>query len=77
MDEGADLLVAGHAVEERFAAHDLDQRGTRRTLVQWIVPGLTYSLRSESTMHDPRSLRVTYAERREMVSCRQMRWSQA
>jgi hypothetical protein len=69
-------LPCGEFEAFRVEGEGFDQRGTRRTLVQWIVPGLNYSLRSESTMHDPRSLRVTYAERREMVSCRQMRWTQ-
>ncbi|NMD34378.1 MAG: S1 RNA-binding domain-containing protein, partial [Planctomycetes bacterium] len=48
----------------RIEGESFDQRGRRRTLVHWIVPGVNYSLRSDSTMYDPRSLRMTYAERR-------------
>jgi hypothetical protein len=70
-------LPCGEFEAFRVEGEGFDQRGTRRTLVHWIVPGVNYSLRSESTAYDPRTLRVTYAERREMVSCRQMRWSQA
>jgi hypothetical protein len=70
-------LPCGEFETFRIEGEGFDQRGRRRTLVHWIVPGVNYSLRSDSTMYDPRSLRMTYAERREMVSCRQMRWSQA
>ena len=40
-------------------------------------PGVNYSLRAEMIRYDGRSMRAQYAERREMVSCRQMRWQQA
>ncbi|MBK6805819.1 MAG: caspase family protein [Betaproteobacteria bacterium] len=43
----------------------------------WLVPGVNYSLRTDTIRYDGRSLRAQYAERREMVSCRQMRWRQA
>jgi hypothetical protein len=38
---------------------------------------VNYSLRTDTIRYDGRSLRVQYAERREMVSCRQTRWQQA
>jgi hypothetical protein len=40
-------------------------------------PGVNYSLRNDTIRYDGRSLRAQYAERREMVSCRQTRWQQA
>jgi hypothetical protein len=41
------------------------------------VTGVNYSLRTDTIRYDGRSLRAPYAERRKMVSCRQMRWRQA
>ena len=41
------------------------------------VTGVNYSLRTDTIRYDGRSLRAQYAERREMVSFRQMRWRQA
>jgi hypothetical protein len=40
-------------------------------------PGVNYSLRNDTIRYDGRSRRAQYAERREMVSFRQMRWRQA
>ena len=41
------------------------------------MTGVNYTLRNDTIRYDGRSLRAQYAERREMVSCRQMRWQQA
>jgi hypothetical protein len=38
---------------------------------------MNFSLRTETIRYDGRSMRAQYAERREMVSCRQMRRRQA
>ena len=51
--------------------------GTRLSIRHWLVPGVNYSLRTDMRRYDGRSMRVVYAELREMVSCRQMRWRQA
>ncbi|MFO1309165.1 MAG: caspase family protein [Burkholderiales bacterium] len=50
--------------------------GTRLSIRHWLVPGVNYSLRTDNRRYDGRSMRVLYAELREMVSCRQMRWQQ-
>ena len=39
--------------------------------------GVNDSLRTDTIRYDGRSMRAQYAERREIVSCRQMRWRQA
>ena len=51
--------------------------GTRLSIRHWLVPGVNYSLRTDNRRYDGRSMRVLYAELREMVSCRQVRWTQA
>jgi len=51
--------------------------GTRLSIRHWLVPGVNYSLRTDTRRYDGRSMRVQYAELREMVSCRQVRWTQA
>ena len=38
---------------------------------------MNFSLRNDTIRYHGRSLRAQYAERREMVSFRQMRWRQA
>ncbi len=51
--------------------------GTRLSIRHWLVPGVNFSLRTDNRRYDGRSMRVQYAELREMVSCRQMKWRQA
>ena len=70
-------LPFGAAEAFRIEGEGFDSTGTRRVLAIWIVPGINYALRSDVTVHDGRSLRIRHAERREMVSCRQLRWRQA
>ncbi len=70
-------LPFGAAEAFRIEGEGFDSTGTRRVLAIWIVPGVNYALRSDVTVHDGRSLRIRHAERREMVSCRQLRWRQA
>ena len=50
--------------------------GTRLTVRTWIVPGFNFPLRSE-TIRQPRNSVVREGELRELVACRQMRWTVA
>lgn len=50
--------------------------GTRYTVRHWAVPGLNFGLKSEFFRH-PRGSAPSYGEVREMISCKQMRWSVA
>ena len=51
--------------------------GSQLRFVAWLVPGLNFALRTDRRRIDGRSLRVLDAESRELVSCRQLRWTQA
>ena len=53
------------------------QFGSQLLFVAWLVPGLNFALRTDWRRRDGRSLRVLDAEGRELVSCRQLRWTQA
>lgn len=70
-------LPFGEIEAFRIDGDGFNNFGARLTIKHWLVPGVNYSLRTEAIRYDGRSLRVQYAERREMVSCRQTRWTQA
>jgi hypothetical protein len=70
-------LPFGEIEAFRIDGDGFNSFGARLTIRHWLVPGVNYSLRTDTIRYDGRSLRVQYAERREMVSCRQTRWQQA
>jgi Caspase domain len=70
-------LPFGEIEAFRIDGDGFNNFGTHLTIRHWLVPGVNYSLRTDTIRYDGRSLRAQYAERREMVSCRQMRWRQA
>jgi hypothetical protein len=70
-------LPFGEIEAFRIDGDGFNNFGTHLTIRHWLVPGINYSLRTDTIRYDGRSLRAQYAERREMVSCRQMRWRQA
>ena len=70
-------IAAGEFEAFRIDAEGYSQFGTQLLSVAWLVPGFNFALRSELRRRDGRSLRVIDAEAREMVSCRQLRWTQA
>ncbi len=70
-------LPFGEIEAFRIDGDGFNSFGARLTIRHWLVPGVNYSLRTDTIRYDGRSLRAQYAERREMVSCRQMRWQQA
>ena len=70
-------LPFGEIEAFRIDGDGFNSFGARLTIRHWLVPGVNYSLRTDTIRYDGRSLRAQYAERREMVSCRQMRWRQA
>ena len=70
-------LPFGEIEAFRIDGDGFNSFGARLTIRHWLVPGVNYSLRTDTIRYDGRSLRVQYAERREMVSCRQTRWTQA
>ena len=70
-------LPFGEIEAFRIDGDGFNNFGSRLTIRHWLVPGVNYSLRTDTIRYDGRSMRVQYAERREMVSCRQRRWTQA
>jgi Caspase domain len=70
-------LPFGEIEAFRIDGDGFNNFGSHLTIRHWLVPGINYSLRTDTIRYDGRSLRAQYAERREMVSCRQMRWQQA
>ena len=71
------MLPFGEIEAFRIDGDGFNNFGSHLTIRHWLVPGINYSLRTDTIRYDGRSLRAQYAERREMVSCRQMRWTQA
>ena len=70
-------LPFGEVEAFRIDGEGFNNFGSRLTIRHWLVPGVNYSLRTDTIRYDGRSMRAQYSERREMVSCRQMRWRQA
>ena len=70
-------LVAGEFEAFRIDGEGFNRYGTRLAFVAWLAPGFNFPLRTDLRRYDGRSLRVLDAEARELVSCRQLRWTQA
>lgn len=70
-------LAAGEFEAFRIDGEGFNRLGARLAFVAWVAPGLNFSLRTDLRRYDGRSMRVLDAEVRELVSCRQRRWTQA
>ncbi len=70
-------LPFGEVEAFRIDGEGFNNFGSRLTIRHWLVPGVNYSLRTDTIRYDGRSMRAQYSERREMVSCRQQLWRQA
>ena len=50
-------------------------KGTRLAIRTWVVPGLNFDLKFQIIRH-PRKGIASSGELRELISCKQMRWTQ-
>ena len=69
-------VPAGEFDAFRLEAEGFSSVGTRLTLRVWVVPGLNFHLKSELIAH-PRYSSARNGELREMISCKQIRWTVA